>query len=100
MNMQLTTDQISRALFENDPMNTCCKENDCFDEYDRVAVDVAQCLEAGSTLKDALAGAINEWFYDGEDMPKVSRSLSRQLCGWSRRARHDRQLQSRPDCAG
>ncbi|SOB74892.1 hypothetical protein SAMN04488490_0432 [Marinobacter sp. LV10R510-11A] len=85
MNMQLTTDQISRALFENDPMNTCCKENDCFDEYDRVAVDVAQCLEAGSTLKDALAGAINEWFYDGEDMPK-SESIVEPTIVWLEQA--------------
>jgi len=70
MNMQLTADQISRTLFESDPMNTCCKENDCFDEYDRVAADVAQNLEAGAALKDALAEAINDWFYDGEDLPK------------------------------
>ena len=70
MNIQLTADQISRALFENDPLNTCCKENDCFDEYDRIAADVAECVEAGATLKDALAEAINEWFYDGEDLPK------------------------------
>ena len=70
MNIQLTADQISRALFENDPMNTCCKENDCFDEYDLIAADVAESLEAGAALKDALAEAINEWFYDGEELPK------------------------------
>jgi hypothetical protein len=70
MNIQLTADQISRALFENDPMNTCCKENDCFDEYDRIAADVAESLEGGATLKDALAGAINESFYDGEELLK------------------------------
>jgi hypothetical protein len=68
MNMHLTTNQISTALFESDPMNTCCKENDCFDEYDRIAADVAQRLEAGETLKDALAEAINGWFYDGENL--------------------------------
>ena len=70
MKKHLTTEQISDALFETDPMNTCCKENDCFDEYDRIAADVAQSLEAGASLKDALADAINEWFYDGEDLPK------------------------------
>jgi len=70
MKKHLTTEQISDALFETDPMNTCCKENDCFDEYDRIAADVAQSLEAGASLKDALADAINEWFYDGEDRPK------------------------------
>lgn len=30
-----SAEQISKALFKADPMNTCCKENDCFDEYDR-----------------------------------------------------------------
>ena len=69
MNIQLTADQISRALFENDPMNTCCKENDCFDEYDRIAADVAESLEGGAALKEALAEAINEWFYSGEELP-------------------------------
>jgi hypothetical protein len=70
MNMPLTTEQISKALFDSDPMNTCCKENDCFDEYDLIAADVAESLEAGAALKDALAEAINEWFYDGEELPK------------------------------
>ena len=27
-----SAEQISKALFETDPMNTRCKENDCFDE--------------------------------------------------------------------
>jgi hypothetical protein len=27
-----SVEQISQALFETDPMRTCCKENDCFDE--------------------------------------------------------------------
>ena len=81
MNIQLTADQISRALFENDPMNTCCKENDCFDEYDRIGADVAEYLETGATLKEALAEAINEWFYDGEDLPK-SQSVVEPTIAW------------------
>lgn len=36
-----SVEQISQALFETDPMNTGCKENECFDEYDRVASDIA-----------------------------------------------------------
>jgi hypothetical protein len=81
MNMQLTADQISRALFESDPMNTCCKENDCFDEYDRIAAGVAESLEAGATLKEALAGAINESFYDGEDLLE-SESVVEPTIAW------------------
>lgn len=28
---------ISEILFDIDPMNTCCKENHAYDEYDRIA---------------------------------------------------------------
>lgn len=75
MNMYPTTEQISKALFESDPMNTCCKENDCYDEYDSVAAEVVQHLEEGATLKGALARAINEWFYDGEDLPMSEKAV-------------------------
>ena len=29
---------MSKVLFELDPAGTCCKENDCFDEYDNTAM--------------------------------------------------------------
>ena len=32
---------ISEILFELDPMNTCCKENEVYDEYDRIADQIA-----------------------------------------------------------
>lgn len=38
--MQPSIKQISKALFDTDPMQTCCKENDCFDEYDLVATQI------------------------------------------------------------
>jgi len=60
MNRHLTTDQISRALFESDPMHTCCKENDCYDEYDYVAEDVSKRLQKGQDLAPALQPVINE----------------------------------------
>ncbi|EBA00899.1 hypothetical protein [Marinobacter sp. ELB17] len=92
MNMQLTAHQISKALFEIDPMNTCCKENDCFDEYDLIAADVAESLEAGATLKDALAGAINEWFYDGEELLKSESIVEPTIEMLKEAGSHDRQL--------
>ncbi len=58
--------QISNALFETDPMNTCCKENDCFDEYDRVAEAVAEMLAGGHSMSQALITEISEWFFDGK----------------------------------
>ena len=60
-----SAEQISRALFETDPMNTGCKENECFDEYDRVASDIADRLAEGESIEEALSTEISEWFFDG-----------------------------------
>ncbi len=35
-----SAEKISKALFETDAINTCCRENDYFDEYDRIAESV------------------------------------------------------------
>lgn len=67
MTAKLSAEDISKALFEADPMNTCCKENDCFDEYDRVAEAVKESLDEGQNLEQALIREISEWFHDGED---------------------------------
>lgn len=68
MNEAFTADQISKALFEIDPMNTCCKENDCFDEYDQVAAGVVAQLEEGFDLKQALVIELAEWFFEKENL--------------------------------
>lgn len=65
MSASLTARNISKALFDTDPMNTCCKENDCFDEYDRVAESVAAKLAESYSLEQALTMEISEWFFDG-----------------------------------
>jgi len=65
MSQQYTAEILSRALFYTDPMNTCCQENDCFDEYDAVAVDVIDRFETGLSIDAALSEAIQDWFYDG-----------------------------------
>ena len=54
-------------------MHTCCKENDCFDEYDRVARDVVAEIENGAELDAALETALGAWF--GEDLV-ASRDLT------------------------
>ena len=68
MRIVLKADMISRALFEFDPMNTCCKENDCFDEYDRIAGGVEWRLRQGFTLKQALVLELAESFFDAETL--------------------------------
>jgi len=76
-----SAEQISKALFETDPMNTCCKENDCFDEYDKVAEDVAQRLWEGESLKQALQAEISEWFFDGDEFDEKRLEPTLQLLG-------------------
>lgn len=64
--MPLTAEQLSRALFEADPMDTCCKENDCFDEYDAIADDIVSRCEQGQSLEKAVRDTFDEWF--GEEL--------------------------------
>lgn len=71
-----TTNTISRALFEADPMHTCCAENACFDEYDRVAAGAVTYLENGYTLAQALHKALQDSF--GTELV-AGRDLSRVL---------------------
>ena len=47
-------------------IDTCCKENDCFDEYDRIAEAIEDRLIEGQSLKEGLITEISEWFFDGE----------------------------------
>jgi|AntDeeMinimDraft_4_1070355.scaffolds.fasta_scaffold38655_1 hypothetical protein len=63
---------ISRALFQTDPMNTRCKENDCFDEYDDIAADILGRLEAGESLKTALAETITTGSTTAKKPPYLS----------------------------
>ncbi|MGM0985121.1 MAG: hypothetical protein ACQEXG_17175 [Pseudomonadota bacterium] len=59
-----TPRELSELLFHADPMGTCCRENDLFDEYDRIAFDLAERLEAGVTPDIALNAVLREWFDD------------------------------------
>ena len=54
--------QVSEILFETDPMQTACRENDCFDEYDRVARAVVDEMEDGVSARAALERVLAEWF--------------------------------------
>lgn len=45
----MNTRQISKILFQLDPMNTSCVENDLFDEYD----DIATLISTGVSIKEA-----------------------------------------------
>jgi len=81
MSQQYTAEILSRALFYTDPMNTCCQENDCFDEYDAIAVDIVDRLENGASIKRALSEAIQDWFYEGEEVA-VSEGKLKPILEW------------------
>ena len=57
-----TVETLSAWLFETDPQNTCCKENDCFDEYDRVAASAIELIAEGASPDRAVANALKRWF--------------------------------------
>ncbi|MFD2191036.1 hypothetical protein [Pistricoccus aurantiacus] len=80
--MPLTAEQLSRALFEADPMATCCKENDCFDEYDAIAEDIVSRREQGQSLEKTLGDTFDEWFgaelAERVDVPALCRRLVNQ----------------------
>lgn len=81
MNGNLTPRQISRALFETDPMNTNCQENNCFDEYDYVAQAVADRLMEGWSLDRALVEELSKWCFDGAQLEVSRLTLAFKLLG-------------------
>lgn len=83
----LTTQTVSVALFGADPMHTCCRENDCFDEYDRVAEGVVERLEQGHPLKEAIHKELTEWF--GQDLAQAA-NIQEVLDDLQREDGHDR----------
>lgn len=59
----VTPEQINQALFQADPMHTGCQENDCFDEYQRIANAVAAYMSEDSlTIEQALYAALSDSF--------------------------------------
>ena len=66
--MNVDQQKISELLFELDPMMTCCKENDCFDEYDMVSKFIMEDVNQGVSLIDATKRAFHDLF--DEDVSK------------------------------
>jgi len=58
----LSRDYISHTIYLHDPMNTCCVENECRDEYDRVALGITERLASGQDLKAATHDEFIDWF--------------------------------------
>jgi hypothetical protein len=60
--MNESVEQLSRLLYEQDPMGTCCRENECFDEYDLIAASVVELVDQGLTYEASLKGVLTESF--------------------------------------
>lgn len=70
-------DTISRILFDIDPMGTCCKENSVTDEYDAVAIEIADYVNSGFTLTYAIRTVFEEVFDEYLDDDTVVRILTK-----------------------
>ncbi|MBF7731117.1 hypothetical protein [Pseudomonas sp. N040] len=62
MSQKMSVSEISKILFDADPMGTCCKENDCFDEYDAIARAIFQQLSSGRPADEAVSETLMDWF--------------------------------------
>lgn len=71
--------RISRWLFTQDPMHTCCLENDAFDEYDAIAQRLVEQLASGDDSHTALLSALTYWFDEELVSEAPLESLARSL---------------------
>jgi hypothetical protein len=60
-------------------MGTCCKENNCFDEYDSIADAVWHRLQAGQSITTALNETFMEWFAVDSLKPPVLEAIAQAL---------------------
>lgn len=60
--MNLEQQKISKLLFDLDPMMTCCRENDCFDEYDLISASVTELMMDGLAFEESLKTVFTDFF--------------------------------------
>ena len=70
-----STEEISLALYLADPMNTCCVENCCTDEYFHIAVHARKSLSNNLSLYDSIEHALEAYFEDMVEPCHVSEVL-------------------------
>lgn len=62
MNYVAFTNEVSNILFEYDPANTCCVENECYDEYDLIAEDATKMIRGGWAVDESVLQALDHAF--------------------------------------
>jgi hypothetical protein len=75
----MTAAQLSEQLYQHDPMHTCCRENDCTDEYDGVAAAVMTLAEQGTPLPEALTSILAGYF--GLEPEEVAPQVKQLMAG-------------------
>lgn len=75
----MSAEVINAALYETDPMDTCCKENGSKTEYQAIASTVLKNIQNGMVMEAALDQALCENFGDhlvnGEQIESVMHEL-------------------------
>lgn len=56
---------LNKMLFDLDPMNTCCKENDMFDEYQKIATNITGWLIRGCDVTDSVKSVFDAYWWEG-----------------------------------
>lgn len=93
--MTLYVTQVSRVLFETDPMGTCCKENDCFDEYAAIANDIVSRRQRGQPYQVERAANIMSRIQSAKLNGLEPHAYPRKMCWLScRRTRPARSTNS------
>lgn len=62
-----SSDTLSQLLYKLDPMNTCCVENECLNEYHRVAEGINERIDTGQSIAAAVHDAFIDWFEAAPD---------------------------------
>ena len=55
---------LANIMYDVDPGNTCCKENECTDEYDSIAAIIVDELDLGIPIETAISEVYVQFFND------------------------------------
>ena len=62
---KLIAEDISTALWELDPMTTCCNANEGIeDEYSSEAAEIASLTNSGMPVRQAVQEVFEKWFWE------------------------------------
>jgi len=82
-NDQQIAEALSKVLFDLDPADTCCKENDAFDEYDAIAQSIVDAVRAGKpfpiAIREQMVASFGRGYFDEQTLNALSQAVITQL---------------------